>query len=77
MKNFMKGFVMTTRDKHQLLELLNRYDREELDCDGECNSCFYFIKAQRVGMQNCPLLAAYDMIYEKIFHPNIWDERKG
>ena len=68
---------MTTRDKHMLLQLLNQYDNEENDCNGNCDSCDYFIKTQRIGMQNCPLLVAYDMIYEKIFHPDVWDERKG
>ena len=68
---------MTTRDKHQLLQLLNQYDREEVDCDANCDSCYYFIKSPRVGMQNCPLLVAYDMIHEKVFHREIWNERKG
>ena len=68
---------MTIQGKHQLLELLKQYDREELDCSGECDSCYYFIKTQQVGMQNCPLLVAYDMIYEKIFYRDVWNERKG
>ena len=68
---------MTTRDKHMLLQFLNQYNNEENDCGGNCNSCYYFIKTQQVGMQNCPLLVAYDMIHEKVFHPDIWEKRKG
>jgi len=68
---------MTIQDKYQLLELLKQYDREELNCGGDCNSCYYFIESPQLGMQNCPLLVTYDMIYEKVFHPDVWNERKG
>ena len=63
---------MTTRDKHTLLQLLNQYDSEELDCGGDCKECFYYVE-----QQNCPLLIAYDMIYDKVFRPDVWNERKG
>ena len=68
---------MTTRDKHQLLSLLNQYNMEEVDCEGDCNSCYYFIKQQHLDLQCCPFLVAYDMIYEKVFHRDVWNERKG
>ena len=56
---------MTTRDKVTLLELLNKFNNEELNCSGDCSECFYGVEPYSKYVDNCPLLLTYDMVLQK------------
>lgn len=67
---------MTTRGQHELLRLLKQFDEEELNCNGNCYSCYYCMESTEYTLDNCPLLVAYDMIYHKIYDNFRWNKRK-
>lgn len=63
---------MTVRDKVKLIELLERFDREELDCDGNCYTCYYCMDSRNYALDNCPLLVARTMITNKFEGKEKW-----
>jgi hypothetical protein len=63
---------MTVRDKVKLIELLERFDKEELDCDGNCYTCYYCMDSHNYALDNCPLLVARTMIANKFEGKEKW-----
>lgn len=63
---------MTIRDKDELLRLLKQFDEEELNCNGNCSTCYYNVHSAQIGLDNCPLLIAYDMIYNCVYRHPKW-----
>lgn len=63
---------MTIRDKDELLRLLKQFDEEELNCNGNCSTCYYGVHSDKVVIDNCPLLIARSMVYDKIYKQPKW-----
>ena len=63
---------MTTRDKDELLRLLKQFDEEELNCNGNCSTCYYCVHSDKIGLDDCPLLIARNMVYDKIDRQQKW-----
>ena len=68
---------MTEQDKENLMKLLWRFNKEELDCHGNCKKCFYYMNSPIIGVDNCPILVAYDMIFRKTRDIDRWEMRIG
>lgn len=68
---------MTANDKTQFFELFKQWEKEELDCEGNCNECYYRMESPDYCLDNCPILVVYDMIYRKIYDIDVWNKRKG
>ena len=66
---------MTTKDKVTLIELMRRFNEEELDCNGDCYSCFYYMESREYALDNCPFLVALDMVRCKFTDEKLWKRR--
>lgn len=66
---------MTQTEILQLLILLEKFDKEALDCNGNCYRCYYRMESHDY-LDDCPLLVCYDMIENKFNHCEKW-EKKG
>ena len=65
---------MTQTEILQLLNLMKRFDEEELDCIGNCHKCYYCMNPTDIRLDDCPLLVAYDMIYRRFNHCEKWEK---
>jgi hypothetical protein len=63
---------MTQTEILQLLNLINRFDKEELNCNGNCYGCYYYMESRDAHLDNCPLLVAYDMVLGRFNHNEQW-----
>jgi len=67
---------MTQTEILQLLNLMRRFDAEELDCNGNCPRCYYYMAEGPLGLDECPLLVAYDMIDRRFRHCEKWEKKE-
>lgn len=65
---------MTQTEILQLLNLMRRFDIEELDCNENCARCYYHIAECSLGLGDCPFLIAYDMIDKRFRHCEKWEK---
>lgn len=68
---------MTREKQLELLELLKQWDSEEMDCQGDCHECYYNMSSSEYYLDNCPFIVACDMVYRKVYYPELWNKRKG
>ena len=66
---------MTQTEILQLLNLLQKFDKEALDCNGNCYKCYYRMESRDYYLDNCPFLVCYEMIENKFNHCEKWDKR--
>lgn len=68
---------MTQTEILELLNLMQRFEKEELDCNGHCVRCYYCMEEVPLGLDNCPFLIAYDMIDRRFRHCEKWKKGKN